>query len=81
MDEINDNIDCTPLVLEIERSLTYLPDLERDVIRLFYGLDAPALTLEGIGEKFGMTPESVNQTKERAIRRLRHSGSRTGNRA
>ena len=35
------------------------------------------LTLEEIGEKFGLTRERVRQIKEKAIRRLRHSSRST----
>ena len=31
------------------------------------------MTLEEIGEKFGLTRERVRQIKEKAIRRLRHT--------
>ncbi|MDP6778738.1 MAG: sigma factor-like helix-turn-helix DNA-binding protein, partial [Candidatus Latescibacteria bacterium] len=31
------------------------------------------LTLEEIGERFGLTRERVRQIKEKAIRRLRHN--------
>ena len=31
------------------------------------------MTLEEIGEEFGLTRERVRQIKEKAIRRLRHS--------
>jgi RNA polymerase primary sigma factor len=31
------------------------------------------MTLEEIGERFGLTSESVRQIKEKAIRRLRHT--------
>lgn len=59
---------------EIERSLSTLTPREADVIRFFYGLNnAPPLSLEEIGEKFGLTRERVRQIKEKAIRRLKHT--------
>lgn len=61
------------LVKEIERSLATLTDRERDIIRLFFGIGCSEMTLEEIGEKFGLTRERVRQIKEKAIRRLRHS--------
>ena len=36
-------------------------------------ITAPEMTLEEIGEKFGLTRERVRQIKEKAIRRLRHN--------
>lgn len=61
------------LVKEIERALSTLTDRERDIIRLFFGIGSSEMTLEEIGEKFGLTRERVRQIKEKAIRRLRHS--------
>ena len=46
---------------------------ERDIIKLFFGINTQEMTLEEIGEKFGLTRERVRQIKEKAIRRLRHS--------
>ncbi|NPA42639.1 MAG: sigma-70 family RNA polymerase sigma factor [Chlorobi bacterium] len=59
---------------EIERALSTLSPREADVIRLYYGLNGNhPLTLEEIGETFGLTRERVRQIKEKAIRRLKHS--------
>ena len=59
---------------EIERSLSTLTERERDIVRYFFGIGCQEMTLEEIGEKFGLTRERVRQIKEKAIRRLRHSG-------
>lgn len=61
------------LSTEVERALAMLTDRERDIIRYFFGIGCPEMTLEEIGEKFGLTRERVRQIKEKAIRRLRHS--------
>ena len=61
------------LRLEVKQVLNTLSEREADVIRLYFGLDAQALTLEEIGEKFNLTRERVRQIKEKAIRRLRHA--------
>ena len=58
---------------EIERALATLTERERDIIRLFFGIMCQEMTLEEIGEKFGLTRERVRQIKEKAIRRLRHT--------
>ena len=44
-----------------------------DWIKLFFGIAVQEMTLEEIGEKFGLTRERVRQIKEKAIRRLRHT--------
>lgn len=56
-----------------ERALSTLTERERDIIKLFFGINCQEMTLEEIGEKFGLTRERVRQIKEKAIRRLRHS--------
>ncbi|MBE0653527.1 MAG: sigma-70 family RNA polymerase sigma factor [Bacteroidales bacterium] len=61
------------LAREIERALATLTERERDIIRLFFGINCQDMTLEEIGEKFGLTRERVRQIKEKAIRRLRHT--------
>ena len=59
---------------ELQRSLSTLTQREADVITLYYGLNGgQALTLEEIGNKYGLTRERVRQIKEKATRRLRHS--------
>ena len=61
------------LSTEVERALSTLTERERDLIKLFFGINTQEMTLEEIGEKFGLTRERVRQIKEKAIRRLRHS--------
>lgn len=56
---------------EISNVLQTLSDRERCVIKAFYGIGEPEMTLEEIGNKYGLTRERVRQIKEKAIRRLR----------
>ncbi len=58
---------------EIERALSTLTERERDIVKYFFGIGCQEMTLEEIGEHFGLTRERVRQIKEKAIRRLRHS--------
>jgi RNA polymerase primary sigma factor len=58
---------------EIDRALSTLTERERDIVKYFFGIGAQEMTLEEIGEQFGLTRERVRQIKEKAIRRLRHS--------
>lgn len=57
---------------EIERSLSTLTDRQADVIKLYFGIgvDHP-MSLEDIGDKFGLTRERVRQIKDKAISKLR----------
>ncbi len=60
------------LSTEIERSLGTLTDRQADVVKLYYGIGVPhPLSLEDIGEKFGLTRERVRQIKDKAINKLR----------
>jgi RNA polymerase primary sigma factor len=57
---------------EIERVLAFtLSDRERDIVKKFFGIGVAEMTLEEIGDEFGLTRERVRQIKEKAIRKLR----------
>ncbi|MBQ4147743.1 MAG: RNA polymerase sigma factor RpoD/SigA, partial [Prevotella sp.] len=59
---------------EINRALTSLNERERNIIEAFFGINQTTeMTLEEIGEKFGLTRERVRQIKEKAIRKLRQN--------
>lgn len=58
---------------EIDRALSTLTEREASIVKHFFGVGCAEMTLEEIGEKFGLTRERVRQIKEKAIRRLRHS--------
>ena len=58
---------------EIERALSTLTERERAIVKDFFGIGTPEMTLEEIGEKFGLTRERIRHIKQKAIRRLRHS--------
>jgi RNA polymerase primary sigma factor len=77
----NDQVESTDSALmedslrrEVQRALSTLTAREADVISFYYGLNKEhAMTLEEIGERFGLTRERVRQIKEKATKRLRHS--------
>jgi RNA polymerase primary sigma factor len=59
---------------EVKSGLSRLSPREVEVLSSYYGLNGhKSLTLEEIGELYGLTRERVRQIKERAIRRLRKS--------
>ncbi len=63
---------------EIHSALNSLKEREREVIKLYYGIDRDyPLTLNEIGEEFNLTRERVRQIKEKAIRRLQHKSRST----
>ena len=58
---------------EIAEALQFLNERERNVIEAFFGINQMEMTLEEIGDKYGLTRERVRQIKEKAIRRLRNN--------
>ena len=58
---------------EIERALSTLATREREIIKSFFGIGCQEMTLEEIGERFGLTRERVRQIKEKAIRKLKNN--------
>jgi RNA polymerase primary sigma factor len=66
------------LKLEIQRALATLSVREAEVITCYFGLNGnPPMTLEELGQKFGLTRERVRQIKEHGTRRLKaHSRSK-----
>ena len=65
------------LSTEIDRALGVLNEREKQIIERSFGINnQPEMTLEEIGDKFGLTRERVRQIKEKAIRRLKGQKSR-----
>ncbi|WPU96989.1 RNA polymerase sigma factor RpoD/SigA [Mucilaginibacter sabulilitoris] len=62
------------LRIEIRNSMRTLPDKDKDIVELFFGLGSgQALSLEEIGEKYHLTRERVKQIKDKALARLREN--------
>ena len=55
---------------EINMLLDTLTDREHDIIRMYFGIGCYPITLEDIGEKFGLTYERIRQIKEGALKNL-----------
>ena len=58
---------------EVDRALNQLHERERDILKMFFGIGCQEMTLEEIGDQFGLTRERVRQIKEKAIRKLRNN--------
>jgi len=60
---------------EINKTLAVLDERERTIIESYFGINTTheAMTLEAIGERYGLTKERIRQIKEKAIRKLRHN--------
>ncbi|GAA4799888.1 RNA polymerase sigma factor RpoD/SigA [Litoribaculum gwangyangense] len=62
------------LNIEVNRALNTLSEKEADVLRHYYGISKKQpMSLQEIGDYFGLTRERVRQIKEKGIRRLRHT--------
>jgi RNA polymerase primary sigma factor len=62
------------LNIEINRALDMLSEKEAVVIRHYFGIsNKHPMSLQEIGDSFGLTRERVRQIKEKGIRRLRHT--------
>ena len=58
---------------EICQSLATLKEMEKQVMKMYFGIDRDsALTLNEIGKELSLTREHVRQIKEKVIHRLRH---------
>ena len=85
LDVLPDDDDAKPddalmdesLKIDIERALNLLHPREAEITRLYFGIGREhPLTLEEIGQRFGLTRERVRQIKEKALRKLRQKHRR-----
>ena len=61
------------LATDIDRALSTLSTREKEILQRFYGIGTREMTLEEIGDEYGLTRERVRQIKEKALRGLRKS--------
>lgn len=58
---------------EVHHALDLLPERESQVIRMYFGINTPELSLEEIGERLNLSRERVRQIKEKALTLLRNA--------
>ena len=46
--------------------MTILNERERKIIQMYFGMDGKSMTLEQIGDEYGLTKERIRQIKEKA---------------
>lgn len=63
--------DRVTLAAAVDDWLSILDDRPREVIRLRFGLDDPALTLAEVGQRLGVTRERVRQIEKKTLTSLR----------
>lgn len=68
------DVEFKSLQNDIEIVVSTLKDREQEVVRMRYGLgDGARMTLEEIGNMYGVTKECIRQTELRALKKLRTS--------
>lgn len=69
-----ENVEYENLKSDIEIVISTLKEREQDVVKMRYGLgNAARLTLEEIGNLYGVTKECIRQTELRALQKIRLS--------
>ena len=63
------------LAAQIETVINVLDEREQTIIRHFFGIGAPHLTMMEIGTKMGLRRERVRQIRDKAVRKLRKANS------
>ena len=61
------------LITEVSAAVKKLPERERKVIEMFFGLNGPEMNLEDIGRELRLSRERVRQLKEKALKLLREA--------
>ena len=71
---VSENVEYENLKNDIAIVISTLKEREQDVVKMRFGLDnAAKLTLEEIGNIYGVTKECIRQTEMRAIQKMRIS--------
>lgn len=69
----DDHLTTLSLSEDVRQFLSILSDRERTILVMFFGIGTQyPLSLEEIGNKFGLTRERVRQLKDKALVHLRH---------
>jgi len=58
---------------ELDNTLSVLSERERKIIEMYFGMDGSSMTLEQIGDEYGLTKERIRQIKEKALRKLKNN--------
>ena len=58
---------------ELELAMFGLSDREIEILNCYFGIYKDPMTLESIGDNFGLTKERVRQIKEASIRKIRNN--------
>lgn len=64
-------VEYESIKIEIGRLLEVLPERARNILKAIYGIGCREMTIDEIGERYGLTREMVRQIREKSLRRLR----------
>ncbi len=56
---------------DLANAIDSLPDREKEIIRMYFGIDGPELSLDEIGTRIGLGRERTRQLKDKAVDMLR----------
>ena len=56
---------------DLANAIDALPDREKEIIRMYFGIDGPELSLDEIGTRIGLGRERTRQLKDKAVDMLR----------
>lgn len=72
---VSENIEYLGLKADINNVISTLKEREQNVVRMRFGLDdEERLTLEEIGNLYGVTKECIRQTEARALKKMKAFG-------
>jgi RNA polymerase primary sigma factor len=72
---VENTVSYNALLHELDGIFAELSDIEKQVIRMYYGFDTrESMSRSKIGEQIGLTRESVRQIEIRVMKRLRQQG-------
>jgi len=76
-DDENNSIVDDRVRKELNNAIAQLDDREKVIIQCYFGINTNSepMTLEAIGERYGLTKERIRQIKYKALRKLRHNAS------
>jgi RNA polymerase primary sigma factor len=57
--------------------LNTLPERDKRVLMLRFGIGCDAMTLEEIGQRYGVTRERIRQIEAKALKKIRHPSRRS----
>ena len=73
---VENEVEFEGLKSDIYSVVSTLKERERDVVKMRFGLDNfDKMTLEEIGNMYGVTKECIRQTEMRALKKLRETGA------